>query len=814
MNELLRWLSGPSRLPGLSRLHTLSLTALLISAGVLAAFIPGQRQSATQPAADPVTDAVAQPATATVAAAPAPDAPAATAAVASTPIPNPILFVTQVPTDGNDFVSRMTTFANHMTSMRVVPRGGDLMIRYPDGSLRNLTREAGYGMDGRQGSNAIAVREPTVHWNGTKAIFSMLIGAPAQQYGSSNGRWQLYEVTGLGQGQTASITKVPGQPAYNNLSPFYGSDDAILFTSDRPHNGAAHLYPQLDEYESTPTNTGIYRIDPASGTATLLNHAPSGAFSPTIDSFGRIIFTRWDHLQRDQQQDANSHGSFDYASEAADAQSIGRRADIFPEARGGQSSPYGNVRGYLNNLFMVWQMNQDGSFEQTLNHAGRHEISYGFIGQSFTSDPSLVENSNTALFANRKPINQYGGLFQMREDPTQPGVYFGITTPEFGTLSTDQIIRMTGAPTLNAEQMAITNASPAPSNGSLSGGRFRNPLPMSSGHMVASHTPSATTGPGIELRLRQVVGDIGALSAGPALTPGIVKSVSWWTPDVLRSFEGRLWELEPVEVVARPRPPYTSEATMASPERSIMAAEGVDETAFRNWLRANGLAVIITRNQTSRDRNDRQQPFNLRVPGGVQKTGSGGIIYDIAHYQILQGSLVRAYSGLTGRRVLARPIDVAANPANPLGPEGSVRIAADGSTAAFVPAKRALTWQTVDPNGEPVVRERVWITMQPGEIRTCGGCHGENSRNQAGEPGPTNAPQALRTLLQHWKQQNGNTPPPPRNRLRVIEPVENPPTGTPPHRRRLELALPQDPPPGTGPGRRPRLATQGTAAAS
>jgi hypothetical protein len=32
---------------------------------------------------------------------------------------------------------------------------------------------------------------------------------------------------------------VPNQPAsYNNVSPFYGTDDRILFTSDRPHNGA------------------------------------------------------------------------------------------------------------------------------------------------------------------------------------------------------------------------------------------------------------------------------------------------------------------------------------------------------------------------------------------------------------------------------------------------------------------------------------------------------------------------------------------------------------------------------------------------
>ncbi|MEN1972017.1 hypothetical protein WCE34_06670 [Luteimonas sp. MJ204] len=732
------------------------LVALLFAAGTLAACSPDSRQANAGETAAAHASSASGAARAAAQALPPPPANA----LASTPVQTPVLFVIQVPTDGDVFASRLSTFANHMTSMTSVPRGGGLVIRYPDGSLRDLTREAGFGMDGRQGANAIAVREPTVHWSGTKAIFSMLVGAPAQQYGVTNGRWQMYEVSGLAQGQVASITRVANQPAYNNVSPLYGSDDSILFTSDRPRNGAAHLHPQLDEYESTPIVTGLFRLDPASGAVRILNHAPSGAFSPVIDSYGRIVFTRWDHLQRDQQQDAGTSGSFDFESEAADAAPAGTRADVFPEARLGMDSPYGPVGNYHSNIFMPWQVNQDGSFEQTLNHVGRHEVTFGFLGRSFAGDPSLSDNTDTSLIANRKFISQYGGLFHLREDPTQPGIYYGINTAEFGSLTTSQIIRLSGAPHLNPEQMVITDASPAPSGAGLSGGRFRNPLPMTSGHMVAAHTPSAQAGAGIELRLRQVVGTPGTLAAGPALTPGIVRSVSWWTPDSLRSFEGALWEIEPVEVAARPRPPHTSEAVLQSPERALFASEGVDEGAFRSWLRANDLAIIVTRNQTSRDRSDRQQPYNLRVPGGTQTVANGGIVYDIAHFQVLQGNLVRAYRNSTsGRRVLAQPIDTGANPGNPLGPDGSVRIEADGSTAAFVPANRALTWQTVDSNGVPVVRERVWITMQPGEIRTCGGCHGENTRNQAGQPEPANAPTALRTLLRHWKQ-SGTQPAP------------------------------------------------------
>ena len=83
-------------------------------------------------------------------------------------------------------------------------------------------------------ANAIAVRDPSVYWDGTKAVFSMLIGAPTQQYQVQTYVWQLYEITGLGQNQTPVITKVANQPAnYNNVSPLYGTDDRIIFTTDR-----------------------------------------------------------------------------------------------------------------------------------------------------------------------------------------------------------------------------------------------------------------------------------------------------------------------------------------------------------------------------------------------------------------------------------------------------------------------------------------------------------------------------------------------------------------------------------------------------
>ena len=686
--------------------------------------------------------------------------PSSTPSPAPSPVGNistPILFVTQVPML-TDVGTRASTFSNHLGEAGRAPRGGDLMIRYPDGSLRNLTKEAGYGMDGLQGAAAIAVREPSVHWSGNKALFSMLIGAPAVQFQVSDYFWQIYEVTGLGKGETVGISKLARQPAnYNNVSPIYGSDDRVIFTSDRPRSGEAHLYPQLDEYESMATVTGIWSLEPASGDLRLLTHTVSGAFTPTIDSYGRIVFTRWDHLQRDQQAEDSQYGAFNYSNESATATRLTSVAEVFPESRLGSSSAYGPVAAYTNNLFTPWQINQDGSDEETLNHIGRHELSFGLLARSFTGDAALSDFTDDSLHVNRKTIRFDGGLFHVREDPVRPGSYYAISAREFGTLSSDQIVRFNAGDGLNPELTAVVDVTPPEdSRGVMAGGRYRNPLPLSDGKLVATHTPttSANAASMREFLLKQLTpdGSSGNFTPGASLTGGIRKAVSWWDPDVRQNFDGPLWELEPVEVVARARPARAAQP-LPAPERSVLGDEAVDETALRSWLRANDLALIVTRNQTTRDRADLAQPFNLQVPGGVRTVSPrGGKVYDIAHFQIFQADQIRGYRQ-PGRRPIAQAMHdpKVVNPANPGGPAGSVKIAADGSTAAFVPARRALAWQTTDAAGVAVVRERVWVTFQPGEIRVCSSCHGVNSVDQAGAAAPINKPAALAELMRFWK---------------------------------------------------------------
>ncbi len=723
-------------------------------------------------------------------------------------VTNPILFVTQAPVSA-DYTTVGSAIGNQRAAIGAAPRGGDLMIRYPDGTLRNLTQELGYntftpgGCEnhvGCLGANAIAVRDPAVHWDGAKAVFSMVVGAATQQYQYNTYYWQLYEITGLGKNETAVLTRVPNQPAnYNNISPTYGSDDRIIFASDRPRDGSAHLYPQLDEYESAPTVTGLWSLNPATGDLFLLNHTPSGAFTPFVDTFGRVIFTRWDHLQRDQQADSDyeanapynptngcsAYCSFNYANETQTAARLASRNEIFPEPRSSRADLLQgtNLNGHTFNDFGAWQINQDGTAEETLNHIGRHEL-HVYMEPSFTDDPVLQYSGTYDSPHNN--VNHVENFLQIAQDPTDPNRYFGIDVPEFGTHASGQIISVTGSPVLNADQMQVTywthrdTASFTDTPGPDNTGHYRDILPLASGALVAAHTAytayDSDAGANIshyDFRLKTLKQlPNGYWGPDQTLTGGIQKTLSWWSPDVLRTYTGPLWEWEAVEVRARARP-QASTTPLESIEQSVFTQAGVNAATFQQYLRDRNLALIVIRNVTQRDDFDLQQPFNLRVPNGAQTLSqnyqAGDKIYNTQYLQLFQGDQLRGYGGTAnpyaGRRVLAQYMHdsaaLAENPALHGAPPSSVAVAPDGSVAAFVPARRAMTWQTTDANGVGVVRERMWITFQPGEIRVCASCHGVNDQDQAGNPTVTNAPQALLQVLQTWKQNHGQPPPTP-----------------------------------------------------
>lgn len=717
--------------------------------------------------------------------------------------PFPIMFVTVVP--HVSFQGTLNTFGNHSTSIVNLIPGGDLHIAYPNGVVRNLTQEAGWGVASGQiqgGEKAIAVRQPTIHWSGKKALFAMAIGGPTARYQNPIRHWQIYEVSGIGLGEAVQIVKVPGQPPnYNNMSPVYGSNDEIFFTSDAPLFGRTNLYPQLDEYESATTNTGIFKLIPATGELTQIQHSPSGSFDLFVDSAGRLIFSRWDHLKRDQQADADRTGngyyrSYDVVSEVDDnrriypqmdalgrfvADSRGVLYDVFPEAR----SPANIDRSRREhetlhdfNHFAPWQINQDGSEEEMVNHVGNDELFRYYKRPVFNNDSNLTDRL-TDFSRNRMIFPADAGFFQFKEDFKNPGTFLSVYAKEFGRQSSGRVIEIKMGVGVNPEDMEITDLTndtldddpegSQPRRPSMTG-HYRNPVRLDDGTILVSHTPeyrkdvdegSGTVhNPRYKFRIKRMIRNPNGSDwiAGPTLVPGegFVKNIRWWRDEATaHSYNGPLSEVDIVEVRPRPRPPSTR-MHIADIEKQVMSEEQVDETQFRNWLKQRNLAVIVTRNITIRDRADITQPFNLRIPNGVSNIVSTGKVYDITALQIFQADLTRAYENQNGRRVYARPINNNHSHNNIQTyyqgrADGKVQIAADGSTAAIVPAGRALTWQTVSADDSPVVRERYWVTFAAGEVRTCASCHGVNSISHNGLQEPTNKPQAFRQLLRTWK---------------------------------------------------------------
>jgi hypothetical protein len=446
---------------------------------------------------------------------------------------NPILYVTQIPlpdeinsrTVSQVRMSSVSPMQNPLGDTLVAGRGGALMLRMPDSSIRNLTLEAGFGtanasgdVSNFQGASSIAVQRPFVNWDGTRAVFSMVVGAPANANDTTTFFWQLYEVTNLAQvvtGAPATVVKVPAQPAtYNNLHACYGTDGRIIFSSDRPRGGLTQLYPQRDEYLLHPINSGLWSIDPTApgGDLKHLIHGPSGCFRPFVDSFGRLIFLQWDHLSRDPEAvtdkppiSANgdtwvqtNNGTGNFSSEAANATFTIGTNDNYPEPRNfDHTSLLGtNLTGNAFNQFFPWQANEDGSGHEIIIHAGRHEFLRAF-SRSFTDDANLVDFNAT----NPPGRNFVDQLLHISESPVSHGVFYSVDGPDFATHGAGQILSFNAPSGGNADLTTITYVTPKPPvlptapNSPLANpvDIYRTPESLSDGNLVASHTQANQT---------------------------------------------------------------------------------------------------------------------------------------------------------------------------------------------------------------------------------------------------------------------------------------------------------------------------------
>ena len=463
--------------------------------------------------------------------------------------------------------------------------------------------------------------------------------------------------------------------------------------------GIVHLYPQHDEYESSPVVSGIWRLDPKACSAAsgleMLTHSPSGDFTPSIDHEGRLNFTRWDHLQLDQQADADIYkilkntpnpylyGNFNYADETSNAAKSNILPDIevFPEPRSGRTDllnlpAWANTNPQNFNIFNPWMMNEDGTEMEILNHLGRHDMQQ-YITPNFTND-NKIHDFYTPI--SPTPIR---AMFHIQESPVMPGLYYGIEAPEFGSHGSGMVVTVNAPPGMHPEQVTFSyithpdtrNPSNTPT---VNHSRFyRNPMQLSDGQVLVAHSQATQEDANIgtpgnplskydyRIRLLESAGN-GYLKGNTAITgAGILKSVSWWSPDELYTYNGLLWEIYPVEVRARALPTISTLniETVDPSKQALFTSSGVNLHDFRKFLSRNNLSVLAIRDVASRDDQDQQQPFNLKVSGNAHQTVSNipdqaSPIYNVKHLQSFQNDLVRGIGGINtpkvGRRGLAR----------------------------------------------------------------------------------------------------------------------------------------------------------------
>ncbi len=704
---------------------------------------------------------------------------------------------------------------------------------------------------GKPDFNTVAVRNPHVHWNAGRAVFSMVIGAPASAADTTEFFWQLYEITLPTQAQLSAsvkpvITKVANQPPYNNIMPCYAPDDQIIFSSDRPYNGLAHLR-QREEYLGLPTVSGLWKLNPTSAKLQLLHHSPSGSFNASVDSSGRIVFVNWDHLSRDieamtDERDSDAsfgepapdtfggwhrtpNGSGNFADEGPLASftpgvlwGTGQHVDTFPEPRNADKKtlrmefPWGVdvngtqtnvINGITTNVFMPWMIHLDGSGGELLNHVGRQEVTAGLIRKSFLTDSNIVD-LNSAIAPGYGGIavhNGFGNFFSIHEDPLNPGTYFGVDASDLGSHTAGRVIKLVNAGAgVNPDSMQVAFVTPSvaalpivqvgmhvtspptpfvPLSSPVT--VYRTPLPLKDGNLVAStastdradynHGTLATPQSWFSaFRIQSLKPQsVGSSTYVPdvTLTSGITITSTYFVPGQAQAVTFTnvpAWELDPVEVISKQLPANVPVAVVDPIEAAAFTTAQVHMPSFQKWLTDHNYALSVSRNVLKRDRHDRQQPFNLRnVWSGQQAiaTGTSGTVYNVAWSQFLQADLRRGYllggaNPAPGRRVMAAPMHdgFSENTPAPGAPPGAVKLGNDSSVAAIVPAGKALTWHLLDndANLTSQVRERFWVTFQPGEIRTCANCHGINTADQTGTNGPpVNTPQALLDLLAYWK---------------------------------------------------------------
>ncbi|MBI3943225.1 MAG: Ig-like domain-containing protein [Chloroflexi bacterium] len=553
---------------------------------------------------------------------------------------------------------------------------GDLYKLSPpttNGTLTQLTDVA---------RNHGGVMHPEVDYSGTKVVFSMRK--------SEQDTWHLYEMKVDGTG-LRQITFDPPGKRVNDIDPNYLPEGmrpagAIVFSSDR--------LKVRDEY-NIEISSQIYIVNGDGSNLQLLDPNPSHSLNPIVAADGRIIIDRWDH-QLDFNRGTAWHMNQDGSSSFV----------LYGGASPGISNV--DVKGFERAELV------DGQFVGIFTHrdmaAGRLGI-FDNRGGNLEALPKPVYLSASGVARNPRPLTTYNLIYSYSADEENPD--FGLyTVPYAGemTLVNDVTTRQPPAGSNTINNFAVYTIT-LPSDGrfwvevrgraSANNGEDDDDLGVEIDGTFYGYNNDYSLNGSQDLGLPRTIridvdGATGQhivkirTQSRPVLNSvRIVQGVRYGAPQLLYN-DPLGFEMHPVPVRPRTPPP-----------------------AFNSTLNLNqNWGTVIVRDISLR--GDFRQ-VNHNIPEVKDPT----LLF---HLDVTKLSGLRVFQAVP-RRGRDKDVLVGSEEFEPVKVLGVAPQNSAGTVQFQIPAGKATAWHVMDKDGAALVKERIWIFVESGEIRACGGCH-------------------------------------------------------------------------------------------
>ncbi len=560
------------------------------------------------------------------------------------------------------------------------PAVGDLYLLSPvsaSGTLYQLTDVAAAGG---------GVIDPEVSYDGERVLFAM------RQ--SSNDSWHLWEIN-LDGSNLHQITFDLPHLAVNDQDPDYLPDGRIIFASDR-----------LKQREMKPydlaISTQLYVVNADGSDLHQVDYNANFDINPQVGSNGQILFDRWDHLN------------------------------------------------FMRNLFTLWRMNQDGT---------NGFVYYGGVSPRFNQQGG--ENANS-IESRELATGEMVGIFTNREALAGKMAIFDPRSFNNENLPFPMTIGPTG---LYRTPYPLTSSKLiygyTPSTEPLHNGFGLYTMQLTPEYVLVDDTTNSTApGPGINPAFRTYnfnltnpgriyleVSGIADDNGGSAPDRAWVKvdgvDYDGGTQDIERKLDGSLTFSAPYS--------YRIDIDLSAGPHTINIATDVTPTLTHvrivRTIVATNHAVLYDDPATNE-----VSPIPVRVrnlpPTHVSQTNSDlnwgtFVVRDIslrgdfrqANYEDVGGDPNYPYhmdlgqiQGLRIKQNLPRRSEtqdmlVGTTFYDPVRVVGVATPDATGTVAFKALAGVTTAWDLIDLDGGAMAHERVWSWVQPGEVRSCNGCH-------------------------------------------------------------------------------------------